>query len=287
MKDYISIIIAFHEGKPPKTIRIKKLYLKVALTILISSIFLSIASYYLSLKLFSEKAKLAMKSEELKREKVALLSEKHALERERELLNQRVEEFEKELTEKVGEFEKKLTEVESYLAKRGVLEGKIAVGGASYKNTPKDISYMEFLNRRADQLLSAIRGIPLGYPVYGKITSHMGWRKNPFGGGYEFHAGIDIYAPHGTPVVATADGVVKLAGYYGDYGKAVVISHQSGYSTLYAHLSEIKVKVGERVKAGQVIGSVGSTGRSTGPHLHYEVLYDGKIKNPINYLSWR
>ncbi len=276
MRDYISIVIASHEGKSPKTIRIKKLHLKVALTILISFLFLSIASYYLSLKLFSEKAKLTIKSEELKREKVTLLSERHALEKERNLLNQKVEEF-----------EKKLTELESYLAKRGVLEKKIAVGGASYKSVPKDLSYIEFLDQRADHLLSTIRSIPLGYPVYGKITSHVGWRKNPFGRGYEFHTGIDIDAPYGAPVVATADGVVELAGYYGDYGKAVVISHPSGYSTLYGHLSEIKVKVGERVKAGQIIGSVGSTGRSTGPHLHYEVLYDGKIKNPIDYLSWR
>lgn len=152
---------------------------------------------------------------------------------------------------------------------------------------PKDLSYMEFLSQRADHILSTIRGIPLGYPVYGKITSHVEWRRNPFGRGYEFHTGIDIEAPYGSPVVATADGKVEMAGYYGDYGKAVLLKHPSGYYTLYGHLSEITVKVGERVRAGQIIGKVGSTGRSTGPHLHYEVLYERRFKNPIDYLVWR
>jgi len=82
-------------------------------------------------------------------------------------------------------------------------------------------------------------------------------------------------------------GVVEMAGYYGDYGKAVLIKHPSGYMTLYGHLSEISVKAGQEVKAGQVIGKVGSTGRSTGPHLHYEVLYQGKLKNPMEYIVWR
>lgn len=163
---------------------------------------------------------------------------------------------------------KKLTTLESYLAKRGVIRERGNVGGASYKNIPIDSSYIDFLNQQTDYILSTVRNIP-------------------FGKGYEFHTGIDIDAAFGTPVVATADGVVKAAGYYGDYGNMVLIEHASGYATLYAHLSEIKVKVGERVKAGEVLGKVGSTGRSTGPHLHYEILYQGKHKNPMDYLVWR
>jgi len=110
--------------------------------------------------------------------------------------------------------------------------------------------------------------------------------KIPLERGYEFHSGIDITAPHGSKVLATADGVVEFAGWYGDYGKTVIIRHPSGYLTLYGHLSQVDVKEGQRVKAGDVVGRVGSTGRSTGPHLHYEVIRDNKPIDPSKFLAW-
>jgi murein DD-endopeptidase MepM/ murein hydrolase activator NlpD len=96
---------------------------------------------------------------------------------------------------------------------------------------------------------------------------------------------VDIDAKFGDPVVATADGVVKKTGWQGSYGKTVVIQHEDGFETIYGHLSKISVEEGQKVKVGEVIGKAGNTGRSTGTHLHYEVIKDGKRVNPSNFLS--
>ncbi|MFN7065490.1 MAG: M23 family metallopeptidase [Aquificaceae bacterium] len=283
MKNYISIIVAYHEGKKPKTIRVKKSHLKLALLSILGIILISLGSYLLNLSLLSERKNLKAKEERLKAEKLETLREKERLRLEMEKL----EEEKGSLREKIAYVENKMSAVEEYLAKRGVWKRSTALGGASYQIGTGELSYLEFLKERSEHLYSTLRAVPMGYPVYGRITSHVGWRKNPFGRGYEFHTGIDIEAPYGSKVVATADGIVESTGYYGDYGKAVVISHPSGYKTLYGHLSEISVNAGQSIRAGEMIGKVGSTGRSTGPHLHYEVLYGGKHKNPIDYLVWR
>lgn len=120
------------------------------------------------------------------------------------------------------------------------------------------------------------------WPVVGVITSDYGWRV--MGRRREFHTGIDISAPYGTPVVSSADGRVIYSGWIRGYGKTVIIYHGYGFATLYAHLSDIKVNYSDRVVKGQIIGSVGSTGRAFGPHLHYEVLKYGIRQNPIAYL---
>ena len=112
------------------------------------------------------------------------------------------------------------------------------------------------------------------------ITSGFGWRRHPISGGYKFHAGIDLAAPTGTPIVATAAGVVASADWYGGYGLCVTIDHQNGYVTLYGHMSAISVSAGQQVQPGQPLGRVGSTGSSTGPHLHYELRRDGYAVNP-------
>ncbi len=132
--------------------------------------------------------------------------------------------------------------------------------------------------------LTIIAYTPSIRPTAGYISSGFGWRVSPFTGMREFHKGIDVVARPGTPVVATADGVVIFAGRFGGYGNTVIISHRNGFRTLYAHLRKIVVKRGQRVRRGQVIGTVGSTGLSTGPHLHYEVRYRGKALNPRNYI---
>ena len=275
MREYITIIIVHHEGKPPKTIRIRKVYLKIfgilALVLVVSSIF----SYIANLKFLSEMQEIKAEKHKLAQEMETVASKKQEIEKERELLNS-----------KLKSLEGKLLSVEDYLSKRGVIKGSLPVGGGSTNKVSYDLSYLQFLEKRADYLHTSIRNIPLGYPVYGRITSHIGWRKNPFGRGYEFHSGIDIYAPHGSKVRATADGVVEFAGWYGDYGKTVIIRHPSGYLTLYGHLSQIDVKEGQKIKAGDVVGRVGSTGRSTGPHLHYEVIKDNKPIDPSKFLAW-
>lgn len=118
-----------------------------------------------------------------------------------------------------------------------------------------------------------------------RITSHFGHRHDPFGKGDVFHSGIDMAAPVGTPVQAVADGTVIRANTDRHYGNVVVIDHHNGYHTLYAHNSKLLIKTGERVKVGQTIAKVGSTGRSTGPHLHFEIHRDGEHVDPSPYLA--
>ncbi|MGC1379461.1 MAG: peptidoglycan DD-metalloendopeptidase family protein [Candidatus Baltobacteraceae bacterium] len=118
------------------------------------------------------------------------------------------------------------------------------------------------------------------WPVTGTITSPFGWRSNPFGGSPEFHQGLDIAAPTGTTVTAAAGGTVIMAQWYGGYGNYILIDHGGGYSTGYGHLSAIFVANGQSVQRGQAIGAVGSTGQSTGPHLHFEVRINGKPVDP-------
>ena len=126
---------------------------------------------------------------------------------------------------------------------------------------------------------------PSLWPTSGKITSGFGYRRSPFGSTREFHSGLDIGAPKGTPIYATANGVVRMAGYNGGYGNVVFIDHGYGFSTVYAHQWKLAVKVGQQVVKGQLIGYVGSSGASTGPHVHYEVRVNGVAANPTQYLS--
>ena len=122
------------------------------------------------------------------------------------------------------------------------------------------------------------------WPVVGRISSQFGWRRNPFGSGRDFHTGLDIRAPRGRTIVAAAAGRVVHAGWMGGYGLTVVVSHPGGITTLYAHASRLLVRVGANVNRGQAIAQVGSTGRSTGNHLHFEVRSGGRAVNPIQYL---
>lgn len=181
------------------------------------------------------------------------------------------------------------------------IENPVGVGGPS-ESTPNRFSKIQ---EEIDQLRVAIdlrrqsqeeiRGLfndqrsifsakPVGWPVKGWLTSLFGMRKSPFTGRRVFHEGIDIACRTGTPVTASADGIVSRAGIKSGYGKLVIVDHGYGYQTYYGHNSKIFVKVGQRVKRGDKISAVGSTGRSTGPHLHYEVRLNGTPVNPRKYL---
>ncbi len=137
-------------------------------------------------------------------------------------------------------------------------------------------STLEFVRRRAHT--------PSIWPTEGWVSSGFGNRRHPVTGEPNFHEGIDIAGITGTPVRATADGVVVVARRWGSFGLTVVIDHEYGLRTLYGHLSRILVKPGQRVSKGQEIGRMGSTGLSTGPHLHYEVHLNGRPVNPLRYL---
>lgn len=139
---------------------------------------------------------------------------------------------------------------------------------------------------RAYEAILRQRGYtPTLWPVDGTLEGGFGGRRNPFGGsGYEFHTGQDIEAPWGAPVIAGASGKVSFVGWQNGYGQLVVVDHGGGLTTRYGHLSHIDVELNQTVERAQLLGKVGSTGRSTGPHLHYEVRINDQAVDPLPYL---
>ncbi|AWB09580.1 peptidase M23 family [Thermodesulfobium acidiphilum] len=150
------------------------------------------------------------------------------------------------------------------------------------KDTNSEVSY----NQHTQDLSSRSRESSRGFiwPVVGPITSGYGWRIHPIFKIPEFHTGIDIGVPYGTPILAAKSGVVTYSGWGTGYGNLVILNNGSGIETRYSHASRLAVYVGERVRQGQVIAYVGSTGWSTGPHLFFEIRINGKPVNPLNYL---
>ena len=147
-----------------------------------------------------------------------------------------------------------------------------------------ELASYETIYERVKSDIDRIRHIPSIRPVNGGfLNSSFGYRQDPIDDVRRFHQGQDITVPTGTPIFAPADGVIKRAYYIGGFGNHIKIEHSSGYSTTYAHLSKIFVRHGQKIKRGDIIGETGNTGRSTAPHLHYEVHYRGTPKNPIDY----
>ena len=145
--------------------------------------------------------------------------------------------------------------------------------------------HLEQKLRNYEAVIRERAAVPSIWPIKGALESGFGGRRNPFGGeGFEFHTGQDIDALTGDPVVAAANGTVTFAGWQNGYGQVVVIDHGEGLTTRYGHLSQISASVGQAITRGTVLGLVGSTGRSTGPHLHYEVRIDDHPVNPKQYL---
>ncbi len=147
-----------------------------------------------------------------------------------------------------------------------------------------EVSY-DGLLQQVDDYLETIRSIPLGRPVSGRISSRFGKRTDPVNNKKAIHEGVDIKGKRGDRILATASGKVIKAFKNGGYGNYVEIDHGNGYITAYAHMQNYLVKKGERVKQGQVIGQVGSTGRSTGPHLHYEIQLNKKPVDPAKFMK--
>jgi murein DD-endopeptidase MepM/ murein hydrolase activator NlpD len=136
---------------------------------------------------------------------------------------------------------------------------------------------------RSEDLKLAL-GDLFAYPVRGRLSSSYGWRNDPISGARRFHAAIDMAANTGTPVKASMDGRVATVGFNSVYGNYIILSHGGGFQTLYAHLNAVSVAQGAYVSLGSKIGEVGSTGYSTGPHLHFAVYKNGKPVNPLEYL---
>ncbi|HEX7743375.1 MAG TPA: M23 family metallopeptidase [Sphingobium sp.] len=153
---------------------------------------------------------------------------------------------------------------------------------------PADVGFSNLFSslQRLDGGAKPANYIPSGRPVEKlTMTSNFGVRSDPFNGGARMHKGIDIPGPVGTPIYATADGVVSRAGWASGYGNLVQISHGGGLETRYGHMSRLIVAANSYVHRGQLIGLMGSTGRSTGSHLHYEVRVDGQAVNPMPFVA--
>lgn len=161
-------------------------------------------------------------------------------------------------------------------------------GSPSEKELRKENSKLQaqynVLSRRLDEAMGVLQDIqPVSNKDLRKTASGYGTRIDPIYGTSKFHEGMDFSAPQGTDVYATGDGTVVQMGWQSGYGNRIVIDHGFGYQTVYAHLRDFRTKLGKKVVRGEVIGGVGSTGKSTGPHLHYEVHVKGKVVNPVNY----
>lgn len=144
---------------------------------------------------------------------------------------------------------------------------------------------VHLLLEQVEDVLAVERAYPSRWPAAGRLNSGFGWRRNPLGLGFRHHGGIDIAGARGDAVRASAQGVVLRAGWSGGYGHSIEIDHGYGISTKYGHLQRVFVEEGQRVQAGDRIGAIGNSGRSTGPHLHFELRLDGHPVDPLEYLS--
>lgn len=193
----------------------------------------------------------------------------------------------------VDDIETQKLEIAKEHMRQSKLVYKLRTERATYEQAERQ------LERESNQLISEInrligknrflgdsaRGTGIfSYPVTGRLTSPFGMRRHPIHRVISFHSGIDLAAPYGTPIKASDSGRVIFNGWYGGYGKVVIVDHGMDYSTLYAHLSGSKVSTGRNVQKGEVVGYEGRTGYSTGPHLHFEVRRSGRPQNPLNYL---
>ncbi|RUM42040.1 MAG: hypothetical protein DSY70_00115 [Desulfobulbus sp.] len=188
------------------------------------------------------------------------------------------------LEDRISDFEQRSKVIETVINELGV---KVKTDKAADHSGGPFISLDDYSDRLitdADTYLSLIKKMPLGFPIYTEISSPFGPRNDPMNKHRAFHEGIDFKGNTGDSVRSTGDAVVKKAGYQSGYGNCIVLQHGNGYETMYAHLSKRLVSRGDQVKRGQIIGRVGSTGRSTGSHLHYEVRHWGKAINPLKYM---
>ena len=193
--------------------------------------------------------------------------------------------------------EQMIGELQTYLQARGVNVKPVSIeppagqpnpaaGGPALARVGKPVPYTGSFARDTGNLLEVLQSVPLGLPHSGALSSPFGDRANPFSGrGSESHGGLDFKGAHGEPVRATAAGRVVGAGWQGGYGNLVEVAHAHGYNTLYAHLSRVEVTKGQQLAAGDTVGLLGSTGRSTGPHLHYEVQRRGERLDPEHFLA--
>ncbi len=191
------------------------------------------------------------------------------------------------MRKKFTKIDNELSTINGFLKARGIqTASKEPQGGETENDILSTDEISDFYEGYLNRIIYNISYTPLGAPYPGNITSNFGHRENPFGGSnVETHKGLDIKGPMGAPVKAMAKGEVAFAGTRGGFGNCIILKHGNGFETLYGHLSKILVSSGQQIEIGQQIGNIGSTGRSTGPHLHYEVHRNGQKINPESFLT--
>ena len=296
-KSKICIMIIPHTKKV-KNIVIPQWLPKASLGLVITlfiSIFLYVSkatTYQLSLKadsrekssiIYSLEEESEIKTEEL----ISLKSHTKELEQKTEVVNEKLMEI-----EKLQRTLEKMAGISSP-SRGGSLGPEISLEGLNVENSMDILSEvlddkkleLEIFIEDLEVQFEYLKSVPDFRPTSGRISSKFGNRRNPFGSGIRFHQGIDIANSRGTNIVAAAKGTVTFAGYKGGYGKAIIINHGHGYTTLYAHNSSLSANVGDKVNKGDIISKMGSTGRSTGSHLHFEIHKNNKPIDPMNIIK--
>ncbi len=293
MSDHIHIIVTGAKEKA-RTILLSRKKLKLGLALSVGLICAVVVGTVISSRLFVENSNLNAQVTAMNLKLIESTQEtRNYADRIDNLLSQSTSqtaifEAEKEalVNKTLVEFNKRNLLIEDIMKNIGVKIKKhkpTPNSGGPY--IPHSEAVQEDLLLRTDKNLDILRRTPLGRPVSGRISSRFGEREDPVNGKDAFHSGVDMRAKRGEKIVATADGTVIQANNNGYYGLFVEIRHGNGFTTHFAHLQEYKVKKGDKVKRGQVIGLVGSSGRSTGAHLHYELCLNGHPINPETFMQ--
>lgn len=292
-----TVILSSGAQAPLKKFRLSKLVFYISLSF-VFFLFLSIfgLSFFLT-ELTQEKNELATALEEKTTEVEEIKQDYLALQEETISVQRSIEEFKL--------FEERISNLKLEMPGEAITSGANGSGGLPYpmqsvkvdndvselmeikEELPELVKKFEESFQRLTEYENELRTIPTIIPTdEGQITSKFGNRKDPFNFKKTFHSGIDIAAPMNTPIFAAADGKITFADRNGGYGLTIIIDHHNTYETLYAHLNEIDVKVGDQVKKGDIIGKMGSTGRSTGVHLHYEIKRNGQHIDPYMFMTF-
>jgi murein DD-endopeptidase MepM/ murein hydrolase activator NlpD len=279
-------IITRKNGAQPRVVEVKAKHFNTLKFVVATVLILVMGLMTIIIRINSKAVAVNQENSRLQSQVAALQSQIDKDAQEALLLNAEKEGNHSKAIGYIEGIQNKLKTINNYLSKRG-LRGISFKGVNISSDKPKSDTkmYAEF-NNYLDKLVNNIAYMPMGYPRLSSFTSFFGYRSNPFDfGGGEFHPGIDFKGHKGDAVKCTASGRVIFAGPAGGYGNCIRIKHSNNLETWYGHLSKINVREGQRVTVGDVIGKVGSTGRSTGPHLHYEIRKNGHPVNPKQYFT--
>ncbi|NLM05833.1 MAG: peptidoglycan DD-metalloendopeptidase family protein [Tissierellia bacterium] len=292
-KDKLSILILPRSGK------VKKFYIPYSLPK-----YIGIVAVVIAIIIFAYQSFLKIKKDSLERENKVKEEAISVLETEISEKDSKIKNYEEDgnnLKEEVFKKMEELDRIKEDLEKLGDIppDGKGGEGVSfdfEHANPKEEllalseildnkIIEMEGFLNKADERFEYLSRIPDIFPASGRISSGFGIRRNPFGRGFEFHKGIDIADCQGAEIIAAAKGKVILSEYYGTYGNCIIIDHGNGLKTVYGHNSKNLVNVGATINKGDVIGEIGSTGRSSGPHLHFEIRVNDEQVDPLKYLK--